>query len=298
MNTSEEQKRGVTYAVIAHLFWGAMAGYFGLIRYINPMEIAVHRALWSIPIGAAVAWYLGYLPHVGRVLRDVRMMGLLFFTSLLVVFNWTLYVWCITSGHTLDASLGYFINPLMNVAVGFLFLGERFTWPQMFAIALAVFAVFVVTLGTGVFPYIGLSLAATFCLYGYMRKIMAIGPIEAFLIEVSLALLPLLLVDYYLGTQGELHFGHDLFSTLMLMGLGVFTAGALLFYSASLKLIRYSTAGLLQYLSPSIVFLTAVFWFGEKLDVWKFTGFAIIWLALAIYSVAALREERQLRAAV
>ena len=298
MTTPEEQKRGVTYAVIAHLFWGAMAGYFGLIRYINPMEIAVHRALWSIPIGAAVAWYLGYLPHVGRVLRDLRMMGLLFFTSLLVVFNWTLYVWCITSGHTLDASLGYFINPLMNVAVGFLFLGERFTWPQMFAIGLAVFAVFVVTLGTGVFPYIGLSLAATFCLYGYMRKIMAIGPIEAFLIEVSLALLPLLLVDYYLGTQGELHFGHDLFSTLMLMGLGVFTAGALLFYSASLKLIRYSTAGLLQYLSPSIVFLTAVFWFGEKLDVWKFTGFAIIWLALAIYSVAALREERQLRAAV
>ena len=294
MSTAAEQKRGVIYAVIAHLFWGAMAAYFGLIRYINPMEIAVHRALWSIPIGFAVAWYLGYLPHVWRVLQNARLMATLFFTSLLVVFNWTLYVWCITTGHTLDASLGYFINPLMNVAVGFLFLGERFTRPQMLAIALAVFAVLVVTFGTGMFPYIGLSLAATFCLYGYMRKTMAVGPIEGFLIEVTLALLPLLVVDYWLGTRGELHFAHDIFSTLMLMGLGIFTAGALLFYSASLKLIRYSTAGLLQYLSPSIVFLTAVFWFGEKLDFWKFTGFAIIWLALAIYTVSSLREERKI----
>ncbi|MEO9168459.1 MAG: EamA family transporter RarD [Aestuariivirga sp.] len=296
MSSPDEQKRGVIYAVIAHMFWGSMAVYFGFIRYMNPMEIAVHRALWSMPIGAVVAWRMGYLPHVWHVLHDVRMLGLLFFTSILVVFNWTLYIWCITSGHTLDASLGYFINPLMNVAVGFLFLGERFTKPQMFAIALAVFAVFVVTFGTGVFPYIGLSLAATFCLYGYMRKIMAIGPIEGFLVEVTLALLPLLVVDYYLGTQGELHFGHDMFSTLMLIGCGGFTAGALIFYSTSLKLIRYSTAGLLQYLSPSMVFLTAVFVFGEKLDFWKFAGFAIIWAALAIYTVAAIREDRSSKA--
>ena len=296
MSTPTEQRSGVIYAVIAHLFWGAMAVYFGLIRYINPMEIAVHRALWSIPIGAAVAWFLGYLPKVWNVVCNARLMALLFLTSILVVFNWTLYVWCITSGHTLDASLGYFINPLMNVAVGFIFLGERFTRPQMLAISLAVFAVMVVTFGTGVFPLIGLSLAATFCLYGYLRKTMAVGPIEGFLVEVSLALLPLLAVNVYLAEKGELHFGHDMFSTLMLVGCGGFTAGALLFYSASLKLIRYSTAGLLQYLSPSIVFLTAVFWFGEKLDHWKLAGFAIIWLALAIYSVAAVREELGVKA--
>lgn len=294
MSTAADQKRGVIYAVIAHLFWGAMAVYFGLIRYINPWEIAVHRALWSIPIGFIVAWYLGALPAVWNVLRDAKLMGILFFTSLLVVFNWTLYVWCITSGHTLDASLGYFINPLMNVAVGFLFLGERFTRPQMFAIILAVFAVVVVTFGTGVFPYIGLSLAATFCLYGYMRKIMKVGPVEAFVVEVSLALIPLLAVNYWLSAHGELHFGHDIFSTLMLMGLGVFTAGALLFYSSSLKLIRYSTAGLLQYLSPSLVFLTAIIYFGERLDIWKFTGFAIIWLALVIYTVSIVQEDRKI----
>jgi len=273
-----------------------MAAYFHLISYVNPLEIAVHRALWSIPIGAAVVWKTGAFAGVLRVLQNVRLMALLFFTSLLVVFNWTLYVWCITSGHTLDASLGYFINPLMNVAVGFLFLGERFTRPQMLAIALAVCAVFVVTIGTGVFPLIGLSLAGTFCLYGYLRKIIPVGPVEAFLIEVALALVPLLAVDYYLSVKGDLHFGHDIFSTLMLVGCGAFTAGALLFYSASLKLIRYSTAGLLQYLSPTIVFLTAIFWFGEKLDPWRLVGFSIIWLALVIYTVSIISDDRTIKA--
>ena len=292
MSELSNQNRGVIYAVIAHLFWGTMAVYFGLIRYLDPLEIAVHRALWSVPIGLGLAWYLGLLPSVWAVVHNTRLMATLLFTSLLVIFNWTLYVWCITHGRTLDASLGYFINPLMNVAVGFVFLKERFTQPQMLAIALAVFAVVVVTFGTGVFPWIGLSLAATFCLYGYLRKTMTVGAIEGFLVEVVLALLPLLAADAWLGSKGELNFGHDLFSTLMLIGCGGFTAGALMFYSASLKLIRYSTAGLLQYLSPSLVFLTAVFIFGEKLDPWKLSGFVIIWLALAIYSIASLREEK------
>lgn len=292
VHSLKPEHKGVVYAVIAHLFWGAMAGYLGLIRYINPLEIAVHRALWSVPIGVAVAWWLGYLPQVWAVLRNARVMLTLLFTSLLVVFNWALYIWCITNGHTLDASLGYFINPLMNVAMGFLFLHERFTRPQMLAIGLAVAAVLVETLGTGTFPTIGLSLAATFCLYGYIRKTIPVGPIEGFLVEVGLALVPLLAIDWWLGSKGLLTFGQDWFSTLMLMGCGVFTAGALMFYSASIKLIRYSTAGLLQYLSPSLVFLTAVFVFGEKLDQWKLGAFAIIWLALVIYSVSALREQR------
>ncbi len=298
MSELSSQNRGVIYAVIAHLFWGAMAGYFGLIRYINPLEIAVHRALWSAPIGLAVAWYLGLLPAVSAVLGNTRLLATLLFTSLLVVFNWTLYIWCITHGRTLDASLGYFINPLMNVAVGFVFLKERFTKPQMLAIALAVFAVVVVTFGTGVFPWIGLSLAATFCLYGYLRKTMNVGAIEGFLIEVVLALFPLLAADAWLASKGELNFGHDSFSTLMLIGCGGFTAGALMFYSISLKLIRYSTAGLLQYLSPSLVFLTAVFIFGETLDTWKLAGFVLIWLALAIYSIASLRENKPTTAVV
>ena len=285
------EKKGVIFAVIAHLFWGAMAGYIGLLRYVNPFEIAVHRAIWSIPIGLGVAWYFGLLGSIYNIFTNGRMLSIFCLTSALVLFNWTLYIWCITSGRTLDASLGYFINPLMNVAAGYLFLHERFSRPQMFAIALAILAVLVETLGTGTFPYIGLSLAATFCLYGLLRKVITAGPIEGFVVEVILTSIPLLMVEFYLAKNGEAHFGESTYSTLMLMGCGVFTSGALLFYSASLKLIRYSTAGLLQYLSPSLVFLTAVFVFGEHLDKWKLTSFVIIWVALAIYSWAALRSD-------
>jgi chloramphenicol-sensitive protein RarD len=288
----DSEGKGVVFAVIAHLFWGAMAGYMGLIRYINPLEIAVHRALWSVPIGLVVAWRLGLLRKVAEALRSPRTLLIMACTSFLMVFNWTIYIWCISQGRTLDASLGYFINPLMNVAVGFLFLGERFTKAQLLAIGLAVVAVAVETLGTGMFPTIGLSLAATFCLYGLVRKTIALGAIEGFLLEVGIAVVPLLAVDYWLGQRGELHFGTSAFSTLMLMGCGVFTAGALMFYSASIKLIRYSTAGLLQYLSPTLVFLTAVFIFGEPIDKWKLSAFAIIWLALAIYSISSLLEEK------
>ena len=287
------QRKGVTFAVIAHLIWGAMASYLGLIRTIDPLEIAVHRGLWSIPIAGLVVWRMGLVEETIRVLRNGRYMAILALTSAIIVFNWTIYIWCIEHGRTLDASLGYFINPLMNVAVGFIFLRERFTPPQMLAIGLAVVAVLVETIATGVFPAIGLSLAGTFCLYGLFRKMVPVSPVTGFFIEVLIIALPLLALDYWVASHGGTHFGTSTFNTLMLMGCGAFTSGALIFYALSLKLLRYSTAGLLQYISPSLVFLTAIFVFGEKLDPWKLAAFAIIWLALAIYSWSSLRMELQ-----
>ncbi len=286
------EQKGVLYAVIAHLFWGAMAYYIGLLRFVNPFEIAVNRAIWSIPIGIFVAWRFGLLGAIWNIITTPKLLAIFCLTSFLVAFNWTLYIWCITSGRTLDASLGYFINPLLNVAVGYLFLGERFTKPQMLAIGLAVVAVVVVTLGTGVFPYIGLSLAGTFCLYGLVRKTISAGPIEGFVVEVILTSIPLAIVEWYLMQHGQAHFGASTYDTLMLMGCAVFTSGALLFYSTSLKLIRYSTVGILQYLSPSIVFLTAIFVFGEHVGPWKLAAFCIIWVACGIYSVFAIIDER------
>jgi chloramphenicol-sensitive protein RarD len=194
-------------------------------------------------------------------------------------------------GRTLESSLGYFINPLMNVVMGYLFLGERFTRPQMVALGLVTVAVVVQTVSAGVFPWLGLMLAATFCIYGFLRKTIAVGPTQGFLIEVAILALPMLGVQAWLAAHGQAHFGANSFDTLMLMGCGVLTAAALILFAASIKRIRYSTAGLLQYLSPSLVFLTAVFIFGERLATWNLISFAIIWLALAIYSVSALRDE-------
>jgi chloramphenicol-sensitive protein RarD len=297
-HSMSESEKGVVLALMAHLVWGGMALYFGLIRHISPAEIAVHRGLWSLPIAAFIVWYLGQQRDVLAVLAKPRTLALLALTSSLIVFNWGFYVWSIEQGRTLESSLGYFMNPLMNVVAGYLFLGERFRPAQLLAIGLAVIAVLIQTFAAGVFPWLGLTLASTFCLYGFLRKTIPVGPTQGFLIEVAIIAVPLLLVQGWQIGRGEAHFGTNAFDTLMLMGCGVMTASALILFAASIKRLRYSTAGLMQYISPSLVFLTAVFIFGEPIDGWKLLSFVIIWAALAVFTVSALRDERGRRTAM
>lgn len=293
--TLTNSETGVLLAVMAHLVWGGMAVYFGLIRHISPVEIAVNRGLWALPIAIAVVWYLGQWGDVWKAVTKPRHLAILTLTSLLVVFNWGFYVWSIQVGRTLESSLGYFINPLLNVVMGYLFLGERFTVPQKVALALATAAVLIQTAALGHFPWLGLTLAATFCLYGFLRKTIAVGPTQGLLIEVAIIALPLAGAQWWLVSRGEAHFGGTVFDTGMLIGCGIMTASSLMLFAASIRRIRYSTAGLLQYISPSLVFLTAVFVFGEPLNGLKLASFVIIWIALAIFSVAAIRDERNRR---
>ena len=290
-----DAEKGVMFAVMAHLVWGGMALYFGLIRHISPVEIAVHRGLWALPIAGFIVWYLGQYRDVLKAVCSPRNLAILTLTSGLIVFNWGFYVWSIKVGRTLESSLGYFINPLLNVVMGYLFLGERFTRPQLVALGLAAIAVLMQTLTAGVFPWLGLMLAATFCLYGFLRKTIPVGPTQGFFIEVAIIALPLLAAEAWLGARGLQRFGATTFDTLMLIGCGVMTAMSLLLFTASIRRLRYSTAGLLQYISPSLVFLTAVFAFGEHIDAWKLASFALIWLALAIFSISAIRDERSRR---
>jgi chloramphenicol-sensitive protein RarD len=286
-----ESEKGVMLAVMAHLVWGGMAVYFGLIRYISPVEIAVNRGVWSLPIAIAVVWYLRQWKDVWQAVSSPRNLAILTLTSGLIVFNWGFYVWSIEAGRTLESSLGYFINPLLNVVMGYLFLGERFTLPQKVALALATVAVLIQTVALGHVPWLGLMLASTFCLYGFLRKTISVGPTQGFLIEVAIVSLPLLGAEAWLFSKGEALFGSSTYNTLMLMGCGVMTAAALMLFAASIRRIRYSTAGLLQYISPSLVFLTAVFVFGEPMSTLKLISFIIIWVALAIFSAAAIRDD-------
>ncbi|MGH6908462.1 MAG: EamA family transporter, partial [Aestuariivirga sp.] len=161
-----EAEKGVILAIAAHVVWGGMAVYFGLIRHISPLEIAVHRALWALPIAALIVLYFRQFPDVWKAAASPRILAILMLTSGLAVFNWGFYVWSIEVGRTLESSLGYFINPLLNVVMGYLFLGERFTWPQKLALGLATIAVLIQTISSGAFPWLGLMLASTFCIYG------------------------------------------------------------------------------------------------------------------------------------
>jgi chloramphenicol-sensitive protein RarD len=288
-------EKGVLYAVLAHLTWGAMAVYFGFLRHVSPLEIAVHRGLWSIPCAALIIWWLGQYKDVLKAIASKRNLAILALTGSIIVFNWGFYVWSIEVGRTLESSLGYYINPLMNVVMGYLFLGERFNRLQMVALVLAVIAVLIQTFAAGVFPWLGLMLASTFCLYGFLRKTIAVGPTQGFFIEVCIIAIPLLLMQFWLTDRGEAHFAGTTADTLLLIGCGVMTTSALVFFALSIKLLRYSTAGLLQYISPTLVFLTAVFIFGEPMDKWKLLSFVILWIGLAIYSYSALRDEKNRR---
>ena len=193
-----EAKKGIIYCINAHILWGMMAYYFKLIDAVSPVEIAVHRGLWSFFIALALIWLLRQFDDVRRALARPRILITLTLTSFLIAFNWCFYIWAIQHGRTIEASLGYYINPLLNVVAGAIFLGERFTRTQLVAIGIAVIAVLVQTLALGVVPWLGLMLGATFCIYGLIRKTVDVGPTQGFFIEVLILLLPALAAAVWL----------------------------------------------------------------------------------------------------
>lgn len=291
-----EAQKGVIYLLIAHLIWGAMAYYIKLLDHVSPAEVAVHRGLWSLPFAAAMLFVLGNFSEAMTALRSPRTFAILAFCSALIVFNWGFYVWSIQAGRAAEAALGYYINPLMNVLVGYAFLHERFTRTQAIALIIVVIAVIVQTIAVGAFPWLGLSLAATFCLYGYIRKQVPVSSVASFFIEILILMPFALLYLTWAMSSGSTVFLTNIQDTLLLMGLGFFTAATLMLFGSAVKRVRYSTVGLLQYISPSIVFLIAVFVFHEPMNELRWLSFMLIWLGLAVFSYAAVKEDLSRRA--
>jgi chloramphenicol-sensitive protein RarD len=291
-----EPAQGVVFLLIAHALWGALAYYIKLLDHVSPAEIAVHRGLWSLPFAAAMVLYLGSTAEVRSALRNPRTLAILALCSAIIVFNWGVYVWAVQVGRTAEAALGYYVNPLMNVLVGYLFLNERFTRIQAAALLIVALAVVVQTVAVGAFPWLGLSLAATFCLYGYVRKMVPVTAVASFFIEI-LILTPFALL-YLIWTveQGASPFLANATDTVLLIGLGFFTASTLMLFGAGVKRVRYSIVGLLQYISPSIVFLIAIFIFREPMNELRWLSFVLIWIGLVVFSIAVLHEDRVRRA--
>jgi chloramphenicol-sensitive protein RarD len=291
-----EAQKGVIYLLIAHLIWGAMAYYIKLLDHVSPAEVAVHRGLWSLPFAAAMLFVLGNFSEAMTALRSPRTFAILAFCSALIVFNWGFYVWSIQAGRAAEAALGYYINPLMNVLVGYVFLHERFTRTQAIALIIVVIAVIVQTIAVGAFPWLGLSLAATFCLYGYIRKQVPVSSVASFFIEILILMPFALLYLTWAMSRGSTVFLTNIQDTLLLMGLGFFTAATLMLFGSAVKRVRYSTVGLLQYISPSIVFLIAIFVFHEPMNELRWLSFMLVWLGLAVFSYAAVKEDLSRRA--
>ena len=290
---NEDSLRGFGFALTAYLLWGFLPIFMKALAHISPAEVIAHRVIWSIPIAGAVLWATGQTGDLMRALRTPRMLLMALATAALITVNWGIYVWSIGSGHALDAALGYYINPLFSVFLGAVLLGERLSGAQKGAIALAALAVVILTFEAGKVPVVALGLTVTWGIYAYLKKSLPIGPNQGFFLEV-LILLPFAL-GYVIWAQltGHSHFMMgDRRDTVLLLSCGLVTAIPLMLYANGAKLLRLSTIGIMQYIAPTMIFLTAVFVFGEDFGRGKIIAFPMIWLALVIYTASMVRQAR------
>jgi chloramphenicol-sensitive protein RarD len=291
-------KKGFIFALCAYLLWGILPFYLKSVAHIPALEVVAHRIVWSVPIAGALLWWLGLLGDLKVALTNPRMLAMAVLTASLITLNWGTYVWAIGNNHAVDTALGYYINPLVNVVLGGIFLSERLSKAQMLAIALAACAVILLTVSSGGLPWISLVLAFSFGFYGFFRKTLPIGAIQGFTLEVLILSIPSLGFIAWTMTQNTSHFinggPHD---TSLLLFAGLATAVPLIFYALGAKLLRYTTIGLMQYIAPTIVFFIAIFIFGEPFSHVQLIAFGLIWSALAIYTWSMVHEARKLRSA-
>lgn len=281
--------RGFAFAVSAYLMWGVLPLYMKALGHIPPSEVVAHRILWSVPVAGLILIWLGRTGDLWRALRSPRMLAMGLVTAALVSVNWGVYVWAIGSGHALDAALGYYINPLFSIALGALVLREKLTTGQLAAIALAFAAVAILTWDAGRLPVVALSLTVTWGFYALCKRALPIGPNQGFMLEVLILLPPALGYLLWLWARGQAHFGGAAADTWLLLGCGIVTAVPLMTYANGAKGLRLSTIGILQYIAPTMIFLTAVFLFGEPFSGVKLVAFGFIWAALAVYSWELVR---------
>ncbi|WP_333817735.1 EamA family transporter RarD [Tabrizicola sp.] len=287
--TSGDSLSGFLYALTAYLLWGFLPLYMKALAHIPPPEVIAHRVVWSVPVALAVLWWTGRTGDLKAALKSPRMLGMGAMTAALVSVNWGIYVWAIGSGHALDAALGYYINPLFSIFLGAVLLGERMGRTQMAAIALAVVAVGILTWEAGRLPVVALGLTVTWGFYAYLKKRLPIGPNQGFALEVLILLVPALAYMVWLAAQGTSHFRQGVvWDDALLIGCGIVTAGPLMIYANGAKRLTLSTIAIMQYIAPTMIFLTAVFIFDEPFSQVKMLAFGLIWIALVIYSLPIL----------
>lgn len=287
---SGDTRAGFFYALAAYLLWGFLPLYLKLLQDINAFEVMAHRAFWSLPVAGVILWWIGRTGDILPTLKSPRKLAILFVTATIISANWTIYVWAISVERTIEAALGYYINPLITVAMGAAFLGERFTRAQVVALVLATLAVLLLTVRGGVFPWISLTLAFSFATYGFLRKTVDVGPTQGFLVEVMLLAPFALGYIVWLEATGQGAFFESMSYTALLLGCGPVTATPLILYAFGAKGLRLSTIGLMQYIAPTMIFLTGLLVFREPFSFWQAVAFVMIWIALVIYTWSALRK--------
>lgn len=285
-------KLGLVCGIAAYTFWGLFPLYLKLLSDVSALEILAHRIFWSVPFGAVLILMRKQWGEVLTAIRSPRVLGFLAIAALAITSNWLIYVWAVINDRILEASLGYYINPLMYVAAGVFILGEKLRMPQIIAVALASAGVLVMTFGAGVFPWVSLVLAISFTAYGYIRKTTPVGAMPGLFIETSLlAPLAAIYVLILMNTGQAVFQAQSLGMDIIIMMAGPVTVIPLVLFALSTRRLTLTTVGLLQYIGPTLQFALGLY-YGEAFTLFHAVSFGLIWTALAIFSIDAMRANR------
>jgi chloramphenicol-sensitive protein RarD len=293
LSSETERRSGFSAGLGAYILWGFLPLLFHLLEAVDPVSIVANRTVWSLLFVGAILIAGRRIGEVKAALRDPATVRSMLISSVLLAANWLIYVWAVHAGQVLEGSFGYFINPLVNVAIGMVFLGERQNRWQMVSIGIAVVAIAIQWLGIGRVPFIALGLALSFGFYGFFRKTAKVASTSGLFVE-TLILIPLAVL--YLGwtfwqqggpgPQGEPH------NLLLLLLTGPATAVPLLLFAFAVQRLRLTTIGMLQYVGPSIQFLVAIFMLNEPINAIQLVSFGLIWLSLIVYSADSVLRRR------
>ncbi len=292
-----ERHKGISAMIAACVIWGLSPIYYKLLAHVPALEVLAHRGLWSLVFFSAILAVQGKLGQLRALLGSWRGAGVVVLASLMISVNWFLFIFATQIDRNTETSLGYYIYPLVAVLIGRFAFGERLGNVQWMAVALATLAVMALTLGAAGIPWISLTLAVTFGLYGAIKKSLPAGPVVSVTGEVLVFLPVSVLLLALAHGNGQGTFGLSLRDSALLIASGPITAAPLILFSHAARRVSMSTVGVLQYINPTLQFLVAVAIFAEPLTRWHVVAFALIWLALAIYSVASMRQESAARRA-
>lgn len=289
-----DTREGFLFALSAYLLWGFLPLYMKAVAYMPAAEVVAHRIVWSVPIAGVILLWLGRTADLKRALRSPRTLAQAGLAASVITVNWGFYVWAISVGRTVETALGYYINPLFSIFLAAVLLGERLSRLQWAAVALAAAAVAFLTWQVGSLPWVSLSLTVSWGFYALLKKTLPVGPNQGFFLEVLLLSVPASLYIVYLELAGQGHFVNGTWADTGLLAIaGAVTAIPLMLYANGAKLLRLSTIGIMQYIAPTIIFLIAVFGFGEPFDSARLFAFVLIWASLALYSLSLYRGRKQ-----
>jgi chloramphenicol-sensitive protein RarD len=290
-----ENRIGQVYAVSAFLFWGAIAPiYFKQVSSVEPLEVLIHRIFWSFLILIPLLYITKQSNVFKLIIKDVKKLKYLAFSTFFISINWLVFIWAVGNDKIMETALGYYINPLVNALLGFLFFSERMNKNQYIAVFIASLAVIYQLITLGSIPLVSLTLAFTFAFYGMIRKKINVGSIVGLLVE-TLILMPFALIGiYYLSVNDSISFlNSSTYIDIMLPLGGVITIIPLLLFNGAATRMKLTTLGFIQYLGPSCAFLLAVFVYKEEFNFDKLITFSLIWIALVIFSLDSIKKLRK-----